>query len=166
MFIVLWVSLYNLLTYVFKCIYYFIYYYFLGLIYHLVGNRHKIKHWLIDTWYNLSCLLQTCCHLSTNETLSVSWQLLFYIYIFFFILAYGLISYGSGWRKDVENPCLEFETRFGYSCTMFLTPSVRPLRTRYVYSCTQFHNTLIPRPFPFGFLPYFQWLIYKTNVRK
>ena len=28
------------------------------------------------TWYNLSCLLQTYCHLSTNEKLSVSWHFL------------------------------------------------------------------------------------------
>ena len=30
-----------------------------------------------NTWYNLSCLLQTCCNLSTtnNKNLSVSWQL-------------------------------------------------------------------------------------------
>ena len=47
----------------------------------------------------LSCLLQTYCYLSTNEKVFVSWQLL---------QIYGVISYGSGWRKDAVNLCLEF----------------------------------------------------------
>ena len=37
--------------------------------------------------------------LSTNEKLSVSSQ---------FSENYGVASYGSGWRKDVVNQCLEF----------------------------------------------------------
>ena len=51
-----------------------------------------------NAWYNLSCLLQGYFHLSTNEKLFVSWQ---------FFQTYGVISYGSGWKKDV-NQCLEF----------------------------------------------------------
>ena len=44
--------------------------------------------------------LQTYCHLSTNgKKMSVSWQ---------FFKTYGVISYGSGWRKDAVNQCLEF----------------------------------------------------------
>jgi len=42
-----------------------------------------------SAWCNLSCLLQTYCHLNTNEKLSVSWQ---------FLETGGVISYGSGWR--------------------------------------------------------------------
>ena len=49
-------------------------------------------------WQNLNCLLQTCCHLSTNQKLSVSWQ---------FFDTYGVINYGRGWRRDVVNQCLE-----------------------------------------------------------
>ena len=45
-----------------------------------------------NVWYNLSCL-------STNKKLLVSWQ---------FSGPYGVIKYGSGWRKDVVNQCLEF----------------------------------------------------------
>ena len=48
-------------------------------------------------WYNLSCLLQTYCHLITSEELSVGWQ---------FSKICGLISRGSGWKKDVVNHLL------------------------------------------------------------
>jgi len=52
--------------------------------------------------YNLSCLLQTYCHLSTNEKLfRVSRR---------FSDIYGVINYGRGWRKDAVNQCLEFDT--------------------------------------------------------
>ena len=37
--------------------------------------------------------------LSTNEKILVSWQ---------FSGPYGVTKYGSGWRKDVVNQCLEF----------------------------------------------------------
>ena len=47
---------------------------------------------------NVSCLLQIYCHLSTNEKLSVSCQ---------FFQTCGIINYGSGWREDVVNQCLE-----------------------------------------------------------
>ena len=50
-------------------------------------------------WYRTKCLLQTYSHLSTIEKLSVKWLLL---------ETYDVISYGSGWRKDVVNQCLEF----------------------------------------------------------
>ena len=38
------------------------------------------------------------CHLNTNEKLSISWL---------FSETYGVTNYGSGWRKDVVNQCLE-----------------------------------------------------------
>ena len=57
-----------------------------------------------NVWYNLSCLEQTYYCLSTNKKLLVSWQ---------FSGPYGVIKYGSGWRKDVLNQCLEFEVH-GY----------------------------------------------------
>ena len=50
---------------------------------------------------NLSCLLQTYCHLSIIEKLYVSRQ---------FSETCGVINCGSGWRKDVVNQCLEFGT--------------------------------------------------------
>ena len=50
-------------------------------------------------WYNWSCLEQTYYCLSTNKKLLVSWQ---------FSGPYGVIKYGSGWKKDVLNQCLEF----------------------------------------------------------
>ena len=37
--------------------------------------------------------------LSTNEKLLVNWQ---------FSGPYGVTKYGSGWRKDVVNQCVEF----------------------------------------------------------
>ena len=46
----------------------------------------------------MSGMLQMYCHLSTDEKRSVSWP---------FSETYGVISYGSGWRKDVVNQCLE-----------------------------------------------------------
>ena len=45
-----------------------------------------------NAWYNPSCLLQTYCHLSTNEKLSVSWQ---------FFETYGVISYGGVWLSSL-----------------------------------------------------------------
>ena len=62
--------------------------------------RSNVGGYEWNTWhvYNLICLLRTYCHLSTNENLSISWQLL---------ETYGIINYGNGWRKDV-NKCLEF----------------------------------------------------------
>ena len=48
--------------------------------------------------YNLSCLLQPYFCLIANEKLSVSLQL---------FQTYGVISYGSVWRKDAVNKCLE-----------------------------------------------------------
>ena len=48
---------------------------------------------------NLSCLLQTYCHLSIIQKLFVSLQ---------FFKTHGVISYGSGWKKDVVNQCLQF----------------------------------------------------------
>ena len=45
-----------------------------------------------NVWYNLSCVLQIYCRLSITEKLFVSWQ---------FLETYGVINYGSGWRKDV-----------------------------------------------------------------
>ena len=44
-------------------------------------------------------LSQTYYCLSTNEKLLVSWQ---------FSGPYGVTKYGSGWRKNVVNQCLEF----------------------------------------------------------
>ena len=54
---------------------------------------------------NLSCLLQTCCCLSTIEKL--------FITIF---KTCGVINYGCGWRKDV-NQCL--------ACTQNLHPGLQ-----------------------------------------
>ena len=51
---------------------------------------------------NVNCLLQIYCHLSTNEKLSVSCQ---------FFQTCGVINYGSGWRKDAVNRCLELVWR-------------------------------------------------------
>ena len=45
-----------------------------------------------SAWYNPSCLLQTYCHLSINKKMSVTWQ---------FFKTYGIINYGSGWKKAV-----------------------------------------------------------------
>ena len=59
----------------------------------------KVRGCKRNARHNLSCLLQTYCDLSNNEILSVSRQ---------FFETYGVISYGSGWRKDVVNQCLEF----------------------------------------------------------
>ena len=62
--------------------------------------RSNVGGYEWNTWhiYKSICLLQTYCHLSTSENLSISWQLL---------ETYGVINYGSGWRKDVSK-CLEF----------------------------------------------------------
>ena len=49
--------------------------------------------------FYLSCLEQTYYCFSTNKKLLVSWQ---------FSGLYGITKYGSGWRKDVVNQCLEF----------------------------------------------------------
>ena len=49
--------------------------------------------------YSLSCLLQT-------YKLFVSWQ---------FFETYGVVNYGSGWRKDAVNQCLEFGSESKYS---------------------------------------------------
>ena len=51
--------------------------------------------------YNLSCPLQTCCLLSIVEKQFVSGQ---------FFQTYGVVSCGRGWRKDVVNQCLGFDT--------------------------------------------------------
>ena len=48
-----------------------------------------------NAWLNLSCLSQIFCRLSTNKKLPVSWHF------------FSVIIYGSGWRKDVVNQCLE-----------------------------------------------------------
>ena len=46
------------------------------------------------------CFLQETYYcLSTNKKLLVSWQI---------SGPYGITKYGSGWRKDVVNQCLEF----------------------------------------------------------
>ena len=47
----------------------------------------------------MSGLLQTYCRLSIIEKLFVSWE---------FSETCGVINYGSGWRKNVVNKCLEF----------------------------------------------------------
>ena len=67
-----------------------------GLICNAARNMHGYKR---NAWYNLSCRLQTYCHWSTNEKLSVSWQ---------FSETYVVTSYSSGWRKDAVNQCLVF----------------------------------------------------------
>ena len=41
----------------------------------------------------------TCCYLNTHKKLSVGWQ---------FSAAYGIVNYGSAWRTDAVNQCLEF----------------------------------------------------------
>ena len=51
-----------------------------------------------NTWYNQICWVQNVYHLSTNKVF-ISWQ---------FFKTYGITHYGSGWRKDVINQCLEF----------------------------------------------------------
>ena len=51
----------------------------------------------------MSCLLQTYCHLSISENLSVSAH---------FSETYGVINYGSGWRKNVVNQSLEYALTF------------------------------------------------------
>ena len=45
-------------------------------------------------------LLQSYCHLNIIKKLSLSWQC---------FEIYGAINYGSGWRKNVVNQCLEFD---------------------------------------------------------
>ena len=60
-----------------------------------------VRYKKTNIWYNLSCPLQTYCHFSNTEKLFVSWQ---------FFETYGIINYGSGWRRDVVNQCLEFES--------------------------------------------------------
>ena len=35
---------------------------------------NAVSNYNRKTWYNLSCLLQACCHLSTKTKLSVIWQ--------------------------------------------------------------------------------------------
>ena len=64
-------------------------------------NEPKPKQQQNPTWYNLSCLLQTYCHVNTKDTLSVNWQ---------FLEIYGLTNHGMVWRKDV-NQWLESEFR-------------------------------------------------------
>ena len=59
-----------------------------------------------NAWY----LLHTCCHLSSNERLLVSWQVL---------ESYGVTNYGSRWRKDVVNQCLEFEPEDDYTHSLY-----------------------------------------------
>ena len=50
--------------------------------------------------FYLSCLQQTYYCFKTNKKLLVSWQ---------FSGPYGATKYGSGWRKDAVNQCLEFD---------------------------------------------------------
>ena len=57
-----------------------------------------------NVWYNLSCLQQTFYCLSSNKKLLVSWQ---------FSGPYGVTKYGSSWRKDIVNQCLEFVVKEG-----------------------------------------------------
>ena len=52
-----------------------------------------------NLWYNLSYFLETYYCLSTTKKLPVSWK---------FSGPYGVTKYGSGWRRDVVNQCLEF----------------------------------------------------------
>ena len=68
-----------------------------GFIWAGVSNMVSYK---TNVWYNLSCLQQTYYCLNTNKKLLISWQ---------FFGPYGVTKYGSGWRKDVVNQCLESE---------------------------------------------------------
>ena len=70
-----------------------------GFISDSVSNVGSYKR---NTWCNLSCPLQTYCHLITNEKLYASWQ---------FSETYGIINYGTGWRKDKVNQCPPFHNR-------------------------------------------------------
>ena len=54
-----------------------------------------------NMWYNLSCLLQIYCHMSDIQKLFISWH---------FWGTCGVINNGCGWRKDVVNQCLEFDS--------------------------------------------------------
>ena len=67
-----------------------------------------------NVWYNLSCLLQTYCHLSIIKKLFISWQ---------FFETYGVINNGSGWRKDFVSQCLEFDP--GYLIRHFWPSLIR-----------------------------------------
>ena len=88
-----------------------------------------------NVWYNLSCLLQTYCRWKltvcyklyklTAEKLLVSWQ---------FFETYGVINCGSGWRNDIVNQCLEFDSNLdvvidacSVACSCGVSPSMSPL---------------------------------------
>ena len=84
-----------------------------------------------NVWYNLSCLLQTYCRLSIMEKLFVS-------------ETYGVISYGSAWRKDVLNQCLEFDPSLQgpyttQPCTMlryFMQSHIHRVHACFAVTCT------------------------------
>ena len=65
----------------------------------------------VDTWYNLSCLLQTYGHLSTSEACDVT-------------------CCDSGWRKDAVKQCSEFAPTYLSDLltayTTYTTPSGQP----------------------------------------
>ena len=89
-----------------------------------------------NTWYNLSHLFLTYCQLSTK--VSISWQC---------FETSGVISYGSGWRKDVINWCLEFvaEPGVGQNIALHAVPAARCYA--FLISAFIFHLTsLFPSP--------------------
>ena len=52
--------------------------YILSMLQSLSGKCwHKQCYYKRNAWYNLSCLLQTYWHVSTNKKLSISWQFFF-----------------------------------------------------------------------------------------
>ena len=63
-----------------------------------------------NAWCIFSCPLPTYSHLNTSETLPASWQ---------FSRTCGIISYGSGWRKDAVNQCLEFGLQCHHRGTLY-----------------------------------------------
>ena len=67
--------------------------------------------WVVCNKLNYYCL-------STKKKLLVSWQ---------FSGPYGVTKYGSGWRKDVVNQCLEFQVRTWLSSSK-ITLAFRTIR--------------------------------------
>ena len=68
----------------------------------------------INAWYNLSWLLQSCCHLNAKEELSVTSKL---------SETYSVTNQGSGWRRDVVNQWSEFQLAQRYAGRPWLCSS-------------------------------------------
>ena len=99
-----------------------------------------------NIWSNLSCLLETYCHLGIIEKLFVSWQ---------FFKTCDIINYGSGWRKDVINQCLQF-----------VPNSAKFAETEHIMACLteQLSGPWAQKPvFPVLIVPHS--IIHATNIK-